>query len=485
MTTVTEDDAKLESKKRGKAKARGNGRGTVFKLPDGRYRWQYRNAEGKVLASAICPDKTSAEKALSGAITDQERGTLASADRVTVHEYARTWLEAQKGLRTSTRRMYTTDIAHALEIPTEERKKPKEGKEPDVRSLLGKMNLRDVRPAHIKAVLLNLSNRTMKGGRGTGKKMCSRTLGMVRTRLKAVFTEAVQEQIIYVNPVAAVKRLKASQDEVEHVGTALDFDQAAHLREIGEALHTAGVCRLWPAIFTAVSVGLRRGECVALRWQDLDLENGLLMVRLNLTENNGEPILSAPKTKGSIRDIPMPSSLKTVLKAHREATVLERKALGLGSLNPTTPVFATELGKYPHPANLSRAVKGLIAWSHTEPVERKARTRGEVRKPAKFIPLEQRMRAIHRDHRPRLEAIIRSGKPLPEISPHDLRHTAGTQMLRRGMPVEVVSKILGHARVSITLDVYRHVLESEKKAVMVDLYPNPVPVRTVQAVAVN
>jgi integrase len=95
------------------------------------------------------------------------------------------------------------------------------------------------------------------------------------------------------------------------------------------------------------------------------------------------------------------------------------------------------------------------------------------------------MRAIHRDHRPRLEAAIRNGKPLPEISPHDLRHTAGTQMLSRGMPVEVVSKILGHARVSITLDVYRHVLESEKKAVMVDLYPDPVPVRIASSATVN
>jgi integrase len=101
-----------------------------------------------------------------------------------------------------------------------------------------------------------------------------------------------------------------------------------------------------------------------------------------------------------------------------------------------------------------------------------------------FLALQQRMRAIHQDHRPRLETIIRNAKP-PEISPHDLRHTAGTQMLRQRMPVEVVSKILGQARVSITLDVYRHVLESEKKAVLVDLYPDPVPVRIVQAVAVN
>jgi integrase len=58
-------------------------------------------------------------------------------------------------------------------------------------------------------------------------------------------------------------------------------------------------------------------------------------------------------------------------------------------------------------------------------------------------------------------------------------------MLRRGMPVEVVSKILGHARVSITMDTYRHVLESEMRAEMVDLFEKPVPVRNVVFVPLN
>ena len=73
--------------------------------------------------------------------------------------------------------------------------------------------------------------------------------------------------------------------------------------------------------------------------------------------------------------------------------------------------------------------------------------------------------------RAKLEAVLRDGEPLPNVSPHDLRHTAGTPMLRRKMPVEVVSKILGHADASITLNVYRRVLESEKEAEMVDLFP--------------
>jgi integrase len=87
------------------------------------------------------------------------------------------------------------------------------------------------------------------------------------------------------------------------------------------------------------------------------------------------------------------------------------------------------------------------------------------------------------DARPKLELIVRSGKKLPDLKPHDLRHTAATLMLRRKTPVEVVSRILGHAKVSITLDVYRHVLDSEKEQSMPDLFDTPLPVRQVQAIA--
>ena len=95
------------------------------------------------------------------------------------------------------------------------------------------------------------------------------------------------------------------------------------------------------------------------------------------------------------------------------------------------------------------------------------------------------MKSIPRDHRAILESITRAGDALPNISPHDLRHTAGTLMLRRGMPVEVVSKVLGHSKVSITLDVYRHVLESERRQYVIDLFDQPLPERMVPQVAVN
>jgi integrase len=77
--------------------------------------------------------------------------------------------------------------------------------------------------------------------------------------------------------------------------------------------------------------------------------------------------------------------------------------------------------------------------------------------------------------RAKLEVIVKAGEKLPDLNPYDLRHTAATLMLRRNVPVEVVSKILGHSRVSVTLDIYRHVLDSEKKTAMPDLFDTPLP----------
>ena len=462
---------KSPNDKKPKSRTRGNGRGTVYELPNGRFRYQYRTAQGKVLATGICDRRGQADDKLAETRTEFLRGTLAGADRVTMREYATKWLERQRHLRPSTRRMYTYELEYALT------------------SHLGKMKLRDVRPAHIKGVLETLSNQIMTSGLGKDKPMSARTLGMVRGRLRSVFGEAVRDQIIYVNPTDAVRRIKAlhTSSESDTAGVALDFHEAARLHELGEALYVAGSCRLWPAIFTALSVGLRRGEVMGLRWQDVDFEHGVLMIRKNLTINDGQLLLDKPKTAWSVRDIPMPSSLKATLTAHREAMIVESAAIGQ-VLTGETPVFATAVGTFTQPDNLGTILSNIIQWSNPAPLERKVRIRGRngaTPGDHKIVTLEQRMKSIPREHRAKLEAIIYAGAPLPTISPHDLRHTAGTLMLRRGMPVEVVSRILGHASISITMDVYRHVLESEKRAVMVDLFPDPLPPRGMNTPPLN
>ncbi len=430
-------------------KKTANGLGSIDELPSGKWRWRvsFRAAGGKrVRLGGSEKSETVARRALNKAVTDNERGVLASPDRVTIRQYANRWLESQSGLRVNTRRMYKTELAYALEI-------------------IGEMRLRDVRPTDVQNLLKTLSKQVMRGGKAQGQTMSARTANMVRARLRSVFGQAIHDQLIYVNPVAAVKRVKDDHEE-DKPGLALEPEQSARFHEIGEALFDAGISRLWPALFAAASVGLRRGEVMGLRWEDLDFTTNTIHVRQNLTEINGAPVLTKPKTGNSTRDIPLPSSLRAVLQAHRERQARECEELGRVWLN-NGPVFATLEGAYTAPSNLLRALKNLLAWSD----------------PREFTV--KRVRGVPREHRARLEAIVHAGEALPDMRVHDLRHTAGTQMLRRKMPIETVSRVLGHANISITLDVYRHVSEREIRAEMVDLFDRPIPVREVTAIPLN
>lgn len=123
-------------------------------------------------------------------------------------------------------------------------------------------------------------------------------------------------------------------------------------------------------------------------------------------------------------------------------------------------VFATTLGDWTYPDNLVRAVRPLVHWSNPALLNCQE-GKGSV------------WQGIAREKRAALMAVLQTGEKLPSISPHDLRHTFATLALRRGVPVEVVSKVLGHARVSITLDVYRHVMDNERRELVVDLFDTP------------
>lgn len=430
-------------------KKAGNGQGSVYELANGKWRWQVTlgyTLEGKIQrAGGVCDNITLAERAKAQAIADFSRGLLASAETITLADYAEKWLKRQKGLRPTTLRGYNADIDYAMKY-------------------LGKMKLKDIRPHHVKDCLVKLSEQTMTAGMGKGKPMSSRTLSMVRKRLKAIFAEAVVDQLVYVNPCDSVKGIK--QPVPESVGVVMDFVQMTRFHELGLELYNARILRLFPALVAAASLGFRRGEVMALRWEDIDFERNIIRVRKNLTVLGGKPLHGEPKTRHSKRDVPMPLTLRNVLLEQKSRQEVEKRN-AMNAWRDTGAVFATETGEYTHPDNFSRSLESLIEWSNPD----KLTTR--------------RFKALPVKVRPRLEVIVKSAEKLPDLSPHDLRHTAATLMLRRKVPVEVVSRILGHARVSITLDVYRHVLDSEKEQVMVDLFDAPLPVRQVQTVALN
>lgn len=157
---------------------------------------------------------------------------------------------------------------------------------------------------------------------------------------------------------------------------------------------------------------MRQGELLGLRWRDVDLDRAALQVRMSLQETTGRYILAETKTAHSRRSVALAPATVAALRAHRARQDAERLALGAAWDGALDLVFPNERGGLMIPHNLAkRSFKRLLA---------------------------------------------RAGLPAT-VRFHDLRHTAATLLLARGVHAKVVSELLGHADIAITLRVYAHV----------------------------
>jgi integrase len=187
-------------------------------------------------------------------------------------------------------------------------------------------------------------------------------------------------------------------------------EQARTLLEAVQGTRGEGLYTL--ALFT----GMRLGELLGLRWQNVDLAAGHLTIQTALKNVNNRSWLGKPKTEAGRRKIVLTSTVIAALRAHRTRQLQERLATG-EQWQDLDLVFCTRTG-------------GHIAGSN--------------------------LRVAHMRLLKRLE--------LPYIRFHDLRHTAATLLLLQGVPVKVVSEMLGHASVAITMNLYMHVLPTMQRA---------------------
>jgi integrase len=168
----------------------------------------------------------------------------------------------------------------------------------------------------------------------------------------------------------------------------------------------------------AVTSGMRQGEMLGLRWEDLDLDRGIVSVRSTLQRIGGEWQFNQPKSQKSRRQVALAPSAIDALRRHRVRQNEERLRMG-GAWEDWRLVFANEIGKPMEVTNLT-----------------------------------------NRYFRPLLE---KAG--LPIIRFHDLRHTAATLMLAGNTPIKVASEMLGHSQTAFTMDRYMHVnLEMQRAA---------------------
>jgi integrase len=194
--------------------------------------------------------------------------------------------------------------------------------------------------------------------------------------------------------------------------------------EVDTLLTAAKGHRLEAMFALAVSTGMREGEIIALKWPDVDLAKGTLQVRRGRQRTLSGYVDGNPKTDSGRRTIRLTRTATEALQSHRTRQLQERLRLG-EAWEDRDLVFPSEVGTPLDGPNVLKTYYRVIK---------------------------------------------KAG--LPRIRFHDLRHTAATLLLLQGVPAKVVSEMLGHANIAITLDLYSHVtpdMQEQAAAAMEDI----------------
>ena len=222
---------------------------------------------------------------------------------------------------------------------------------------------------------------------------------------------------------------------------ALDEDQTATLLDLIVSTRPD----LYLPALVAVSTGMRRGELLALRWSDADLDSLTVTVGRSLQETRDGLTFKEPKN-GRTRSVGIDAEVARELKARRKAQSERRLSLGVAYQDQGL-IFPDVGGAPMSPHVLTRKFDRF----RTKQTEEAVALMDKLKKEGKAASKEYVAAAA-------LAAV------LPTFRWHDWRHSYASQQLRAGEQVLVVSKALGHATTAFTMDVYGHVLPGEQTA---------------------
>ena len=256
---------------------------------------------------------------------------------------------------------------------------------------IGKIPLAKLTPQHIQKMY------TDKLAAG----LSPRSVRYIHVVLHRALQTALKWHKLTTNPADNVDIPKAQHTEMQI------WNESEVIQFLEASRSTPYHCLFYLAIFS----GARRGELLALRWQDVDLKTGQLSISRSVQHVNGDYIFSQPKTEKSRRTIALPLSATLLLKQLREVTEHSRSRLDK-KVNDADLIFTHTYDGVPlRPNTVSRA------WEH-----------------------------------------IAEKAGIKVIRFHDGRHCHASLMLQQGVPLKVVSERLGHSSISITADVYAHVI---------------------------
>ena len=366
---------------------RGSTQGTIHRRKDGRWvaAISLGYAGGRRRRKYLyAKTRQAVASKLATAIKTRQDGLPLPSERETLRVFLREWLTTvEPSLRPKTHRTYS-DLVRLHVEPS-----------------LGAVRLARLEPRHLQQLYSDLAQR-----------LSPMSIRHVHAVLRRSLRDAVRWGAVARNVAELVSPPRVATREME----TLSPEQARAL------LDAADDDRLGALYSLALSTGMRQGELLALRWENLDLDVGRLQVRGTLQRVDGELVVLEPKTAASRRQITLANGTVAALRRHRAKQAEERLRLD-SAWGEDSFVFVNEAGRPIDARNLVRS---------------------------SFQPL-----------------LRRAG--LPTLRFHDLRHSAATLMLSKGIHPKIVAETLGHARVGITLDVYSHVtptMQHEAAAIM-------------------
>lgn len=350
---------------------RANNEGSIRQRPDGL--WEARVTVNGKQRSLYGKTRADVSRKMREALRDTEHGIPLADERVTVSQYLSQWLETsvKPAVRPSTYQSYEMHVRVHLS------------------PALGRTRLSQLTPQHVQ----DMMNRLLESGRSP------MTVLHIRATLRKALGQAVKWGMIQRNVASLVDPPKATRYRVE----ALSPEDA------GKILAAVKGHRLEALFTVALAVGLRQGEALGLRWEDVDVEAAHLRVHQALQRINGTLQLVEPKSARSRRTIPLPGVAVSALRGHRALQHRERLAAG-DTWTDSGLVFTTESGSPLDGPTVTRVLQRLL-----------------------------------------------QAAGLPRHRFHDLRHDCATLLLAQGVPMRVVMETLGHSQISLTANTYSHV----------------------------
>lgn len=340
--------------------------------PDGRRRFHTQTVKGK---------RAAAESELTRLLKSVDDGAFVEPSKLTVGDYLDQWLAAVD-VSPKTLQRYKQLVVHQI--------KPR---------LPGTILLQKLKPADV----ARWHGVLAASGGSKGGRLSPISIGHAHRVLTMALGRAMKLELVARNVASTVRPPKGEAEEIEILTSAQMADVLAKLA--GHAI--------FAFVAVALGTGARRGELLALRWQDVDLDGAAVRIERSVEQTTAGLRFKLPKTKAGRRAISLPIAAVDALRTHRRQQLEQRLALGLGRPDAEALVFCDHEGEALSPDGISQA------WRR---------------------------------------AVVALG--LPNVRLHALRHSHASALIAGGLDVVSVSRRLGHASPTITLGVYSHMFRN-------------------------